>query len=147
MNAVLQNPSADQLAARTAERVAHNRATLSHYTDVQCAAVRRLYEHVKRHPGTSGSNCCAKLLLGLYNGDRFRFDLTDLRVLDAVLFEAAMTVIVMDARQTWCEVHALLDAIYGDGRSTGSEFEHWAFHLKWGKRVKKDDLPELRVPS
>jgi len=58
-----------------------------------------------------------------------------------------MTVIDMDARQTWCEVHVLLDAIYADGRSTGSEFEHWAFNLKWGKRVKRENLPDLRGPQ
>lgn len=128
-----------------AEALAKHRAmTLGHYSQQQQDAARRLYEHVKEHPGTSGSNACAKVLLGLYNGQRFPFDLTDLRTLDSGLFEAAMTVIRMDARQTWCEVHVLLDAIYGDGRSTGAEFEHWAYHLKWGKRVKKDDLPDLR---
>lgn len=127
---------------RAAALARHRDETLGHYTAAQKGAIRRLYDHVKEHPGTSGSNTCAKLLLGLYNGQRFPFDLTDLRSLDASLFEAAMTVIRMDARQTWCEAHVLLDAIFSDGRSTGREFEHWAFHMKWGKRCKREDLPE-----
>lgn len=136
---------ATTVVSERAQAVARYRAqTLSHYSDQQRAALRRLYEHVKAHPGTSGSNTCAKLLLGLYNGRRFPFDLTDLRALDAGLFAAAMIVIDMDARQTWCEVHVLLDAMYADGRSTGAEFEHWAFRLKWGKRVKKEHLPGLK---
>jgi len=136
----------DQLTPE--QRLAQRRAmTLSRYSAEQLAAIRRVYEMVKVHPGTSGSNACAKLLLGLYNGQRFRFDLTDLRSLDSGLYQAALTVINMDARQTWCEVHVLLDAIYGDGRSVGAELEHWAANLRWGKHVKRADLPTLRGPS
>lgn len=48
---------------------------------------------------------CARLLLGLYNGQRFPFDLTDLRVLPAPQFEDALAVLRMDARLTRQEVH------------------------------------------
>lgn len=47
----------------------------------------------------------ARFLLGLYNGYRFPFDLTDLRLLDAASFQDAMAVLVMDARLTRKEVH------------------------------------------
>jgi hypothetical protein len=125
------------------DTASHVLATLSHYTDAQCDAIRLIYEHVKRHPGTGGSRAGAGLLLGLYNGLRFPFDLTDLRSFDTALFEAAMTVIRMDSRRTWCEVHVLLDAIYNDGCNTGEEFEHWAFDLRLKGRGTKENLSTL----
>lgn len=144
MNAVAIAPTPSGTPAEMTAMERHRANTLAHYSDQQIAAIRTIYEMVDRHPGTSGSNICAKLLLGLYNGQRFPFDLTDLRGLDAGLYSAALTVINMDARNTWCEVHVLLDAIYGDGRHTGSQLEHWAFNLKWGKRCKRENLPDLR---
>lgn len=119
-------------------------ATLSHYTQAQQDAALRLYHLVKRHNGTSGGNAAAKFLLGLYNGYRFPFDLTDLRVFDADNFADAMTVLHMDARRTWCEIHVLLNAILGAEANTGAEFEHWAYNLKLAKRCKKDELPALK---
>lgn len=118
--------------------------TLSKYTQEQQAAALHLYLTVKRHVGTSGGNTLAKVLLGLYNGPRFPFDLTDLRLLDADNFIAAMTVIHMDSRHTWCEIQVLLDAILGEGADTGAEFEHWAYNLKLKGRCKADQLPDLR---
>ena len=47
----------------------------------------------------------ARFLLGLYNGTRFPFDLTDLRAVDGNLFEDCMLVLRMDARFTEKEVH------------------------------------------
>jgi hypothetical protein len=125
---------------RQLERAAHRARIRGKYTEQQQTAIRRVYEAVKVYVGTSGGNTCAKLLLGLYNGTRFPFDLTDLRLLDSNLYQAAMTVLHMDARHTYCEVHELLNAIYEDGCSTGAEFEQWAYHLKWGKRCKRDQL-------
>lgn len=117
--------------------------TLSKYSQQQQAAALHLYDTVKRHVGTSGGNTLAKVLLGLYNGPRFPFDLTDLRLLDADNFIAAMTVIHMDSRHTWCEIHVLLDAIRGPDARTGDEFEHWAYNLKLKGRCKADQLPAL----
>lgn len=130
--------------ATPAERYeANRRHTLSHYAFEQREAVVRLYLLAKCHLGTSGGNAAAKFLLGLYNGDRFPFDLTDMRVLDEANFHAAMTVLRMDARRTWCEVHVLLDAIFGPGAKTGAEFEHWAYDMRLPKRCKKEQLPDL----
>ena len=118
--------------------------TLERYTPEQQKAALHLYQTVKRHSGTSGGNTLAKVLLGLYNGPRFPFDLTDLRLLDADNFIAAMTVIHMDSRRTYCEIHVLLDAILGGDANTGAEFEHWAYGLKLKGRCKADQLPALR---
>lgn len=122
---------------------AQRTATLSHYSLVQQDAALRLYQLVKRHNGTSGGNAAAKLLLGLYNGQRFPFDLTDFRLFDEGNLRDAMTVLQMDAHHTWCEIHMLLDAILGAGANTGAEFEHWAYNLKLAKRCKKEQLPAL----
>jgi hypothetical protein len=67
-------------------------------------ALQRLYGEAASEEMDSGG-VCARLLLGLYNGDRFPFDLTDLRMLPAGLFEDAMALIRMDARLTRQEVH------------------------------------------
>lgn len=117
--------------------------TLTHYSQAQQDAALRLYHLAVSHLGTSGGNAAAKLLLGLYNGQRFPFDLTDLRLFDPGNFEAAMTVLRMDATRTFVEIHVLLDAILGRSRGTGAEFEHWAYDLKLPKRCKKEDLPAL----
>ena len=118
-------------------------AVLSHYDQRQRDAALRLYYLVRRHRGTSGGNAAAKLLLGLYNGPRFPFDLTDFRVFDAENLECAVEVLLMDARHTWCEIHCLLNAILGPGANTGAEFENWAFNLKLKGRCTKENLPPL----
>ncbi len=127
-------------AERAARMAAYNSRILGYFTDAQLAALRRLYELPKRHIGTSGGNTAAKLLLGLYNGRRFPFDLTDLRCFDMANFEAAMTVLRMDAPACKAEVHVVLDALFADGFSTQDEFEHWAFNLRLKGRCKKGGL-------
>jgi len=71
-------------------------------------ALQRLY--AQSLSDTTEGAVCARLLLGLYNGQRFPFDLTDLRVLPAPEFEDAMRVIRMDARLTRQEVHEYFQA-------------------------------------
>lgn len=75
-------PPRSALEARRAYLAASYADTLRHYTDAQRAAISLLYESAQRMLDTGGGSTCAKLLLGLYNGTRFRFDLTDLRRLD-----------------------------------------------------------------
>lgn len=58
-------------------------------------------------------------LLGLYNGHRFPFDLTNFRGLDGDLFTACMDVLNMDARVTVQEIHHYFD-------NGGELFEGWA---------------------
>lgn len=117
---------------------------LSNYTNDQQIALHQLYVLAKRHLGTGGGNAAAKLLLGLYNGRRFPFDLTDLRVFDRSNLEAALTVLQMDAQRTYAEVHVVIDAIKGVDRGTGAEFEHWAYELRLKGRCTKDNLPRLQ---
>lgn len=81
---------------------------------------------------TGQSQVCAAFLLGLYNGTRFPFDLTDLRLLDADLRRAAFDLLAADASHTLqCEVHELLNT--GTGRRDfGARFEHLAHD--WGRK-------------
>lgn len=66
------------------------------------AALRRLYEVAQ---GDSGQcRYIASFLAGLYNGQRFPFDLTDFRCLDTALFNDCLAVLRMDVRPQQ-EVH------------------------------------------
>ncbi len=121
--------------------------TLSHYTQAQQDAALRIYNTARQHTDTGGGSTCAKLLLGLYNGDRFPFDLTDLRRLDDANLAAAITILYMDASHTWCEIHVLLNAIIGVafGKSTGDTMELWAHTLRLKGRCKKEFIADLKA--
>lgn len=95
--------------------------------------------------GTSSSEkVAARFLLGLYNGYRFPFDLTDLRLFDCANFKRAMLVLAMD-HMPKAEVHVALGDLLGrSGRDMGAEFEHLAFDRGFKGRAKKTDLPSLR---
>jgi hypothetical protein len=62
--------------------------------DVRLSGCRRaldaLFNTQRQHLGTSGGRVCATLLASLYNGDRVKFDVSDLRRLDEDLFEHAI---------------------------------------------------------
>lgn len=53
-------------------------------------SVAVLLNTARRHMGTSGGRVCATLLASLYNGNRVKFDVSDLKCLDADLFEHAL---------------------------------------------------------
>ncbi len=71
------------------------------------AALQRLFAVANRDSGQC--RYIALFLLGLYNGQRFPFDLTDLRAIDGDLLEDCMTVLRMDAQVTRQEVHKYFD--------------------------------------
>jgi len=49
-----------------------------------------LFNTQRQHLGTTGGRVCATLLASLYNGERVKFDMSDLRSLDQHLFEHAL---------------------------------------------------------
>lgn len=120
------------------------RSLLGNYTQPQLDALLQLFSVAKRHIGCSGGNTAARVLLGLYNGTRFPFDLTDLRLLDERNLNAALVAIEMDARRTYAEVHDVLNDLLGV-RWVGSQFELWAYDLRLPKRCKKEALPHLQA--
>lgn len=92
-----------------------------------------------------GARVAAHLLLGLYNGRRFPFDLTDLRCLDAENLQRALTLLRFDACPKM-EVHQWLNQMYGR-TDFGMRFEHMAHAWKLKGRCKKehlDPVPRLR---
>lgn len=97
------------------------------------AALIQLWNLTQVHQGTSGARAAAGVLLGLYNGDRFPFDLTDLRVLDGANLRAAMAVMQCDASRCQMEVHQWLNQLTGR-RDFGARFEHLAH--EWRRKGK-----------
>ncbi|UGA37614.1 hypothetical protein JOS77_27190 [Chromobacterium haemolyticum] len=65
-------------------------------------ALRRLLPLAQGHTGQS--RVIAHFLLSLYNGNRFKFDLTDFRLLDQELLDDCLAVLRMDSRPVR-EVH------------------------------------------
>ncbi|MCD5326805.1 hypothetical protein ACFFU8_17930 [Chromobacterium piscinae] len=59
-------------------------------------ALRRLLSLAQGHTGQC--HVIAHFLLSLYNGNRFKFDLTDFRLLDQELFDDCLAVLRMDSR-------------------------------------------------
>ncbi|MCQ8103545.1 hypothetical protein NP590_05455 [Methylomonas sp. SURF-2] len=86
-------------------------------TEAGIPALIRLAEIAERDTGQAGT--VRRFLLGLYNGYRFKFNLTTLRGLDKALFDDCMAVLALDARATAKEIHHYLD----NGPQT---FERWA---------------------
>ncbi len=105
----------------------------------QLAALVALWEMAQRDHG--GARVAGKFLLGLYNGGRFPFDLTDLRLLDEVRFHQCLEVLRMDFTP-WMEVHALLGTFCGL-QDPGYQFEALAHRLGLKGRCTKVQLREL----
>lgn len=69
-------------------------------------ALQRLLPIAQGHSGQC--RIVAHFLLSLYNGNRFPFDLTDFRSLDAVIFDDCIAVLLMD-RHPKQEVHCYFE--------------------------------------
>lgn len=107
-------------------------------------ALLRLWKMAQADHG--GANVAAKFLLGLYNGERFPFDLTELRRLDLDTFNDVLRVLRMDFTP-YKEVHELLNDWTGR-RDMGQRFEHLAHAWKLKGRCKKEYLRPLEaVPA
>lgn len=60
----------------------------------ECAeSIGVLLNTTRQHLGTSGGRVCATLLASLYNGQRVKLDVSDLKLLDQHLFEHALNTI------------------------------------------------------
>lgn len=108
-------------------------------------ALIQLWNLTQLHPGTSGARAAAGVLLGLYNGTRFPFDLTDLRVLDGEHLAAALAVIASDAGRCQMEVHEWLNRL-AKRTDFGQRFEHLAHEYQTFKRgrCKREWLEPLQ---
>lgn len=114
---------------------------LVNFAKPELDALDQVFETAVRLNDTGGGSTLAKLLLGLYNGQRFPFDLTDLRRLDGSNLNAALQVIRMDASRCRAEVHSIIAEIYGtQAHVVGNLFEHWAYDYRLKGRCKKEFL-------
>lgn len=89
---------------------------------------------------TGQSWVCARLLLGLYNGPRFPFDLTNLRRLDSSLLRAAFDVLATAASGSWPEVHEVLNRAFAR-RDFGHRLEHMAHSWRMKGACTRANLP------
>jgi hypothetical protein len=105
-----------------------------------------LWNLTQQHKGTSGGRIAAGVLLGLYNGARFPFDLTELRSLDDNYRDAAINVILSDSTRCQHEVHEWLNRLT-NRRDFGDRFEHLAHEYTTTKRgrCKVDYLTERPI--
>jgi len=86
-------------------------------TEAGIPALIRLAKVAETETGQGNTIRC--LLLSLYNGYAFPFNLTRLRGLDKPLFTDAIAVLTLDARVTAQEIHHYLE-------NGGEMFERWA---------------------
>lgn len=95
---------------------------------------------------SSSEKAAAKLLLGLYNGLRFPYDLTDLRLFDESNLQRVLLVLEMDARPK-AEVHVLLARALGDSvHDMGQRFEYRALDLRLKGAAKRNQLGPRPLP-
>ncbi len=113
-------------------------------TNDQFGALQRLYDQADGH-NNSGALVIQRFLLGLYNGHRFPFDLTDLRRLDRGNFEACLQVLEMD----WMpqrEVHSQLAIVMAKPEVFMSlVFERWGYDQGLKGRCKKAGIDGLKA--
>jgi hypothetical protein len=109
-------------------------------TQDQLEALRRLWTMAQRDHG--GARVAARVLLGCYNGSRFPFDLTDLRLLDASVLADVLQVLVMDSSPQ-AEVHELLNRMYGRN-DIGHRFELIACDWRFKGKCSKENERSLR---
>jgi hypothetical protein len=69
--------------------------------------LQKIVKAIEENPGTGQTGRLARFLAGVYNGNEFPFDLTDLRVLDAELANACIDYLNYD-RLAKAEVHTHL---------------------------------------
>lgn len=106
-----------------------------------------LWNMTQQQLGTSGARVAAGVLLGLYNGERFPLDLTELRALDADNLKHAINVIESDASHCQMEVHEHLNRL-ASRRDFGERFEWLAHDFNTFKRgrCRKHELHSV-VPA
>lgn len=109
------------------------------------AALGRLWDSCYGRDN-GGAMVIQRFLLGLYNGRRFQFDLTDLRRLDMGNFEACLAMLRSEWPTPACEVHEQL-AIVLNKRVLWVQFvmEGWGYDQRLPGRCKKGALDDMQA--
>lgn len=101
-------------------REARERQDADH--DAGLPALKRLFDIAHGHSGQCRK--VAAFLLSLYNGQRFPFDLTDCRTVDAEIFDDMLLVLRMDSRLR-AEVHTYFP---NGGQAFEALADNWNLH-------------------
>jgi hypothetical protein len=110
-------------------------------TREQLEALLRLWPIAQRDHG--GARVVCVFLLGLYNGRRFPFDLTNLRLLDIHVLRDVMLVLQMDSSPQ-VEVHEHLNRLLGR-RDIGDRFELLACDWRLKGKCSRENERSLRA--
>lgn len=132
---------ATQPATQATQAAPSPQPAARHAAHAPLDALVRLWKLAQHDHG--GSRVAVKLLLGLYNGNRFPFDLTELRCLDQDYLEDALTVIRLDSRPQM-EVHEWLNKLYAR-RDIGHRMEILACDWNLKGRCNKENERSLRA--
>lgn len=135
-------PDPNTVVTYIERQAAHDRLLLKKFTTVELESLRGLYDTASRFWDTGGGGVAVRVLLGLYNGPRFPFDLTDLRRLDDQNLTWAINVIEMDASRCRAEVHVVLAALLAD-RTVQHRMECWAYDLGVPGHASEGEIEEL----
>lgn len=109
-------------------------------TTDQIGALVRLWKLAQGNHSTA--RIALNIIAGCYNGHRFKFDLTDLRLLDTEPLTDAISVLVMDSRP-YREVHELLNLALGR-RDIGPQLELLCMEWRLKGCCKKSETGYLR---
>jgi hypothetical protein len=111
---VVTDDQAAELSAAWEEIVSGKRTRIStaaedthEITERARISLQRIVKAIEEHPGTGQARRLVRFLAGVYNGDEFPFDLTDLRSLDTELANACIDYLNYD-RLAKAEVHSHL---------------------------------------
>lgn len=106
----------------------------------------RTFFNLATQQSHGAAHVAAQVLLGLYNGERFPFNLAELRRLDASHLDMALALLRFDASPRK-EVHEWLNTLYGR-TDFGMRFEHIAHNWRMKGRCKKaylDPVPRITL--
>lgn len=135
MNVIKEMTYAELLAEQEERKVIES-------AKAKAAPYKTLFRTAVEMPDTGGGSTCLKLLLGLYNGNRFKFDLTDLRRLDFGAHAAAI-VALTDEVGSANYVHERIAHETGFPlEAIQSKLEWLAYDMGVQGRVKKSQLPQ-----
>uniref|UniRef100_UPI0039F6D996 DUF7673 family protein n=1 Tax=Sulfuriferula sp. GW6 TaxID=3345112 RepID=UPI0039F6D996 len=100
---------------------------------IRAAGLEALKRLVELAQGDSGQcRYVASFLLSLYNGNRFKFDLTDFRAIDKAIFDDCMAVLKMD-RAPEKEVHCYFEnggALWEQMAKDWNVTDYWALKTR-----------------
>ena len=108
----------------------------------QASPYETLFRAAVTMPDTGGGSTCLSLLLGMYNGERFKFNLTDLRRLDFCLHAAALAALTDEVGSAHYVDQRIAYETGWPADAIQAKLEWLAFEQGIPGRLKKDQLPE-----